>query len=121
MEPDGVHAEQQFILNQISCANTALQRQREELASLVMLHACKRGLFCPVKTYKLSLNASASEHSLHFEKSPSRFTLVNTHAGASVRVALHHQGASGSIRCSCARAECLPVLLKTLCAFNFLD
>lgn len=129
MELDGVRAEQQFLLSQLSPSssspasanNPALRRQREELASLATLHACRRGLLCPVKTCKLTLNASATEHSLHFEKSPSRLSLLHTHPGATVRIAVHHQGASGSIRCSCVRTECLPVLLKTLCTFNFTE
>ncbi|UDF05974.1 121R protein [reindeer adenovirus 1] len=101
--------------------NPALQRKREELSALVVSHVCRRGLFCPVKICKLTLQGSLSEHSLHFEKGPSRLSLVNTHGGASVRVVLHHQGASGSIRCSCTRQDCVPVLLSTLCNFHFLD
>ena len=115
MEADGVHSEQAMLLAKARHAY-ANSRKNEELASLVCLHNCKKGLFCPVKSACLHYESSCEDHTLVFDVPSSKTCFSKAyHAQHAVKVALTDKGLSGSLRCSCKSSDCLPTLLKTVC------
>ncbi|AMB43038.1 E3 14.7K [Bat mastadenovirus WIV13] len=116
LEIDGNFTEQQLLYRRNNEA-----KYNEELKSLILIHNCKKGLFCPVKVCKLLFEKKYQEHNLKFELAPDITNLCQSfHLGSSIKINIVNHGYKGYISCSCNSQDCMPTLLKTLCNINYI-
>ncbi|AMB43164.1 E3 14.7K [Bat mastadenovirus WIV12] len=115
---DGTFSEQQTLFRRAADFNA---KYKEELKNLILLHNCKKGVFCPVKMCKLNFEKTNNDHVLQFELSPQITNLTQScQMGNSITVNVIGQGYKGYINCSCTFSECMPTLIKTLCNLHLI-
>ena len=109
----------------ISVERIAAQRQREtrvleyfELQQLKESHWCEKGVLCHVKQAALSYDVSLQGHELSYTLPSQKQTFCTMMGSTSITITQQTGPVEGAILCHCHAPDCMPKLIKTLCALG---